>query len=148
MVALVHFPIEINVDVDTGIAVISQRFGDHAEEVACIEVTKDQAVQIAEFLLKSFKVNRSTLVQGDETGFDDFWSAYPNKEKKAMALTVWKKNNCAAQMGQILADIERRRRSRQWIDGYIPHALTYLNQKRYEDGSEELAQVMPWEGAL
>lgn len=148
MVAFIQLPIEINVDRATGIATISQRFGDHAEEVMNIEVTKDQAIQIADFLLREFKVKKTALVQGDETGFDLFWSSYPNKEKKAPALVVWKRNNCAALVDQILADIERRKQSRQWIDGFIPHALTYLNQKRYEDGANTQGEAMPWEGSV
>ena len=148
MVAFIQFPIEINIDRDVGIATILQRYGDHAEEVVTLEVSKDQAIQIADFLLKEFKVKKTALVQGDESGFDQFWSAYPNKEKKAPALVVWKRNNCAAQLDQILSDIDRRKQSRQWIDGFIPHALTYLNQKRYEDGAGTQGDSMPWEGSV
>jgi len=148
MVAFIQFPIEINVDREVGIATVSQRVGDHAEEVVTIEISKDQAIQIADFLLKEFKVKKTALVRGDETGFDQFWSAYPNKEKKAPALVAWKRDNCASMLDQILADVDCRKRSRQWVDGYIPHALTYLNQKRYEDGGDSQGVAMPWEGAL
>lgn len=148
MSAFIQLPIEINVDRGIGIATISQRYGDHADEVVTLEISRDQAVQIADFLLKEFKVRKSTLVEGDETGFQTFWNAYPVKEKKAPALVAWKRNNCATELAKILTDIDRRKESKAWKEGFIPHALTYLNQKRYQDGEGDRKQPEVWENAL
>lgn len=144
---LMHLPLEIDVDVEVGVALIKQRIGDHPEEVIQIEISRDQAISVADFLIKSFKVRKSEVVTGDDTGFDEFWKAYPTKEGKQTALAVWKRDNCSAVLGKIMADIERRMQSKQWKEGYIPHATTYLRQKRYSDDQTVLSSN-PWDNAL
>lgn len=145
--SLIHLPIELNVDKALGVAQIRQRIGDHAEDVVAVEITRDQAVQVAEFLLKEFKIKRSKLVAGDESGFELFWNAYPKKEKKVMALNIWKRNNCTAVVEDILSDVETRKSSRSWIDGFVPNPDTYLSQKRYNDSAGS-QQSRAWDGAL
>lgn len=67
-------------------------------------------------------------------GFETFWTAYPNKKGKQAALKKWTtgKYNPA----DILPSLEKQKKLRDWVkaDGkFVPHARTYLNQKRYED---------------
>lgn len=77
--------------------------------------------------------NPPTLAQKD-AGFELFWNAYPNKKGKQAALKKWTtgKYNPA----DILPTLEKQKKLRDWVkaDGkFVPHARTYLNQKRYED---------------
>lgn len=147
MQTLKHMPIEVEVDGDAGVGLIKQRVGDRYDEVVSIEITRDQAVQVAEFLLKAFRVRKSEQTGGDPTGFDEFWSQYPRKEGKATALAKWKSNKCSAITEQIIAHVNSLKESKQWREGYIPHATTYLGQKRYQDEMVEV-EANPWDGAL
>lgn len=146
MATLVHLPIEIEVDRAAGICIIKQWLGNHIDDLVTVEIGRDQAVQIANHLLSEFKVKSSERVTGNEAGFDQFWSTYPVKEAKQTALALWKQNNCADKLDTILQDVARRKDSKQWLDGFIPHPSTYLRQKRYEDDGEAVAT--PWANAL
>jgi len=148
MAVLMHLPISIEADHAAGLAVIRQRFGDHKDDTITIEISRDQAIQVADFLMKSFKVKKSELVQGSADGFDKFWAAYPSKEAKQTALSIWKRDNCSTVVDHILADVERRKNTKQWIDGYVPHPTTYLRQKRYLDDPAESSESTPWDDAL
>lgn len=136
----------LDVTVRSGVAVIRQRVGDLEEEVVEIQISKDQAVMVAEYLLKSFKVSRAKLDGGDDTGFDVFWAAYPRKESKSEALRVWKTKQLSGHLQTILDHIEVMKDSEQWQKGFIPHARTYLGQRRFEDevsnSSESFADAL------
>lgn len=73
----------------------------------------------------------------DLDGFSEFWTAYPRKEKKQEAAKSYKKLKADKEMqGVILRAVEAFKRTEQWQkDGgqYIPHAVTWLNQRRWED---------------
>ena len=75
-------------------------------------------------------------------GFARFWEAYPNKVGKAAAEKAYVKA-CRAVTGSdppgdaILAGVERAKRSRAWIEGYIPHPTTWLNRGSWEDQPSE-----------
>lgn len=75
------------------------------------------------------------------SAFDAFWSQYPKKDGKQAALDVWRKLNPDDVTQQMIAeDVARRSRGPQWTkDGgqFIPHARTYLHQKRWQDGYAE-----------
>lgn len=69
---------------------------------------------------------------GDEYAADfvTFWANYPNKANKAAAYKAWKKLKPSAALTEtILSDIT----SRDWRHPFIPHAGTYLNNRRWED---------------
>lgn len=70
--------------------------------------------------------------------FDALWEAYPRKDSKAKALQAFSKIAPDEQLyAQILAGVKRAETSEQWCkDGgaFIPHASTWLNQRRWEDG--------------
>ena len=69
--------------------------------------------------------------------FSEFWSKYPRGEGKAEAFKAWQKLKPDAELiGRINTALERQKQSQQWKrDGgrYIPHASTWLNQRRWED---------------
>ena len=131
--SLFHLPIELHCNADE--AIISQRVGDLQEEVVTIRVTKDQAKQIGEFLTKAFNTRKSAPQAGAEH-FETFWSHYPRKETKAKAQDIWRSKNCDAHIARILQHVEDMKVSKQWQEGFIPHASTYLNQRRWEDTVE------------
>ncbi|QTO42172.1 DUF1376 domain-containing protein [Burkholderia latens] len=69
--------------------------------------------------------------------FNRFWSAWPSTERKvakAKCAEKWRKGCLDSAVEQIVAHVEAMKRTRQWRDGYEPAPLTYLNQRRWEDG--------------
>ncbi|WP_392750614.1 HNH endonuclease [Streptomyces sp. LN590] len=69
--------------------------------------------------------------------FDEFWSRYPRKAGKSEAAKSWVKATKAGADPDLLlaalkahADYHQAAKTEQQ---YIPHASTWLNQKRYED---------------
>lgn len=70
-------------------------------------------------------------------GFIRFWDSYPNTPRrvaKAKCLKVWKDKRLEDVADEILAHVRIMRKTRQWLSGYEPAPLTYLNQQRWEDG--------------
>lgn len=147
MQSLIHLPLSVEVDRAAGICTIKQQVGSHVDEVVVIDITRDQAIQVANHLLAAFKVKANERIEGNEEGFDRFWSIYPVKEAKAVCLALWKQNGCTSKLEAILADVDRRKESKQWRDGFIPHPQTYLRQKRYDDSAEDQAP-QPWVNAI
>jgi hypothetical protein len=76
--------------------------------------------------------------------FDTFWKLYPNRGSKGKALKAWnkicdKKPKKRPHTKQISKAIREQQKSDQWqTKKYIPHASTWLNQKRWLDDPEEL----------
>jgi hypothetical protein len=69
-------------------------------------------------------------------GFAEFWLAYPKKVGKGAAESSWKKHRPS--LPAVLLAIGQQAKSEQWAkDGgqFIPNPATWLNQKRWEDGS-------------
>lgn len=69
-----------------------------------------------------------------QSDFDLFWSAYPKRVKRKTSLGIWKRKK--PDVTALLADLERRKSDRRWIEGYIPDPPTYLNQERWNDEIE------------
>ena len=72
--------------------------------------------------------------------FEVFWDAYPRNPRmktrgsKVMAQKAWAKLKPSAEVRSIiLASVAQFAHTQQWRDGYIPHAATFLNQRRWED---------------
>jgi hypothetical protein len=69
--------------------------------------------------------------------FDVFWELYPRKQAKQRALSSWLKLRPNATLaGKITESVKAHIGTDQWQDAggrYIPHAATFLNQKRWED---------------
>ena len=70
--------------------------------------------------------------------FDNFWAAYPRRDGKQSARVEWDRLQPTDDIQRaIAADLEQRRMSPQWVKDagqFIPHARTYLHQRRWEDG--------------
>lgn len=69
--------------------------------------------------------------------FDRFWAAYPKHVGKDKALKTFAKINPTEELFEnILENLERQKKYYAWGRQnwkYIPHAATWLNQKRWED---------------
>ncbi len=77
--------------------------------------------------------------QATKSRFDDFWAVWPpskRKVAKSACEAKWKRQALDPLADKIIASVTRLRASEQWLSGFDPAPLTYLNQKRWEDDSE------------
>ena len=70
--------------------------------------------------------------------FEKFWSAYPRKTAKFPAFKAWEKQGIEGDAflpKQIIGDVEKRTRLKFWPKDRtkIPHAATWINQRRWDD---------------
>jgi hypothetical protein len=71
--------------------------------------------------------------------FNDFWALYPNKVAKDVARKAWVQMDGDQYWPAIQKNIQWRLRTNEWnpLDfdrrRFIPHASTYLNQRRWLD---------------
>ena len=73
------------------------------------------------------------LQSSGNVGFDVFWSCYPKKVKKILALKAWQKLK-GFNLSDVLAGIERWKQSAQWQDlQYAPDPERFLKYRRWED---------------
>lgn len=78
--------------------------------------------------------------------FDEFWNAYPGPRKvaKAKCMQVWLERGFTAVADQVLLHVEAMKVTPQWREAggkFVPAPLTYLNQRRFEDGLPESAAL-------
>lgn len=71
--------------------------------------------------------------------FAEFWESYPGPRRisKSKCLKFWGSNHLDPLADQILSHVTAMRNTEQWRkDGnkFAPSTLTYLNQRRWEDG--------------
>lgn len=136
MRSLTHNPVSITHSEDE--YVISQSVGETADDVVSIKITEDQALQIARFL----SARRDTEGVDEPAlanGWVEFWSEYPRKDGKARAFELWKRQRLHAQQDSVMTHLRAIKATEQWTrDGgkFVPHAATYLSQKRYLDEVE------------
>jgi len=142
---LTHYPISITHSGDE--FVISQSIGETADDVITIRLSEDQASQISKFLAgkdKSDHVEGEPLELAD--GFVEFWAEYPRKDSKARAFDLWKRQRLHAQRETVMTHLRTIKVTDQWTrEGgkFVPHAATYLSQKRYLD-EIETEDVSAW----
>ncbi len=73
--------------------------------------------------------------------FNRFWSAYPRKVGKKAALKAFTKiNPNGATVDWFVDVLARHGRTREWREGFIPHASTWLNGERWADEIEPVAR--------
>lgn len=71
--------------------------------------------------------------------FEEFWTAWPKgerKQDKVKCADKWRRGDFDSIAEQIFADIEVKRGTEKWQDGFIEAPLVYLNGRRWEDGVE------------
>lgn len=72
--------------------------------------------------------------------FNEFWSSWPTSKRKVAKSTCetkWLKLKLDNVADQILSHVNSIKGSEQWTSGYEPAPLTYINQRRWEDGVAE-----------
>ena len=75
--------------------------------------------------------------QATTSRFDEFWSTWPTSKRKVAKSTCetkWLKLRLDTVADQILANVNALKGSEQWTTGFEPAPLTYINQRRWEDG--------------
>jgi uncharacterized protein YdaU (DUF1376 family) len=78
--------------------------------------------------IKSYRA-KTALIDPD---FEKFWQAYPRKVGKKPAYLAWKRSG--APLEQLLSAVKAWQATEQWQEvQFIPHAATFLNQRRWED---------------
>ena len=84
--------------------------------------------------------------------FEEFWKAYPKKVNKKNALREFKKKkDIEALMPTILADLEYKKRSKQWNEDngqYIPYPERYIKNERWNDVNEVAEKQIAIEDAV
>lgn len=86
------------------------------------------------------KNNISSQTTTTVSRFNEFWSAWPTSKRKvakATCETKWLKLKLDNVADQIIAHVNSIKGSEQWTTGYEPAPLTYINQRRWEDGVAE-----------
>lgn len=69
-------------------------------------------------------------------GFAEFWAAWPagpRKVAKQQALNKWATFGCANNHEHIRAHVEWLKTQNDWLCGFVPQPVTYLNQQRWLD---------------
>ena len=72
-----------------------------------------------------------------DADFDKFWEVWPSSQRKVAkqkCLAVWKQKKLSQKTDQIIAHVKFLKNTEQWLKGFDPAPLTYLNQGRYDDG--------------
>ena len=122
--------------------IINQCIGDTADDVITVRISEDQAIQISKFMLAAKAKPDSDQPEPLELadGFFEFWAEYPRKDGKARAFELWKRHHLHAQRETVMKHLCAVKQTDQWAkDGgkFVPHAATYLSQKRYLDEVEQ-----------
>jgi uncharacterized protein YdaU (DUF1376 family) len=83
-------------------------------------------------------------ISSQATRFGDFWSAWPTSKRKVgkgACEAKWSRLGLDPLADRIIASVTRLKASEQWLSGFEPAPLTYINQKRWEDeaGTESVS---------
>lgn len=73
-------------------------------------------------------------------GFQAFWKAWPKSPRrvgKAACLKKWVGLGLETNASEIIAAVEALKNTKQWRGGFEPAPLTFINQRRWEDGPVE-----------
>lgn len=124
------------------------KHGQSAESALGIGVPKVQKAHSAKtHSAESAPVSNKDLDSNKENSnkdsatalFEDFWKEYPRKTAKHLALKKWLSIRPSVELTQtIIASVQSHKKTRQWQESsrFIPHAATFLNQRRWEDEVE------------
>ena len=88
------------------------------------------------------------MIYHSKMNFDDFWKLYPRKVAKVVAVRSWKRLT-KKEVNKIEEVLPKQLKAwdKKEIQ-FIPHAGTWLNQKRFDDEIEEEKQVMSVEDRI
>jgi uncharacterized protein YdaU (DUF1376 family) len=83
--------------------------------------------------------NKKKKENKDICRFDDFWDQWPTSKRKvarAACEAKWGRMKLDHIADRIIASVALLKGSEQWLAGYEPAPMTYLNQRRWEDDSD------------
>ena len=81
--------------------------------------------------------------------FEEFWDFYPQKTGKGEAYKSWKKIKPDARLrGLITVAVGKYKLSKKVKEGFIKNPATWLNQRCWEDESQEEVAVSPFAGDI
>jgi hypothetical protein len=69
-------------------------------------------------------------------GFDRWWAVYPKKVAKPKAEAAWRKvmhGKGSPSVEELVAAVNAHRKTREWLEGYVPNPATWLNGCRWTD---------------
>lgn len=92
------------------------------------------------------EVNNKVVSDHVPEKFGAFWDLWPSscrKVDKAKCVKKWKAEKLNLFAEQILSHVAQMKRSKQWLEGYEPSPLTYLNGRRWEDGEPSGSSCLP-----
>ena len=78
------------------------------------------------------------LSPNPQGGFEDFWECWPKNERKqdkAKCEAKWIREELGRVKAEILADVEAKKLTKKWREGFVEAPMVYLNNRRWEDGS-------------
>ena len=84
--------------------------------------------------------NKNINTLSAATRFDEFWATWPASKRKvgkAAVLAKWEKHNLDEVADTIIANVTSLKGSEQWLGGFEPAPMTYINQRRWEDDEFE-----------
>lgn len=82
---------------------------------------------------------RHSLASNDavSVGFSEFWTSYPKKASKPAAEKAYRKLNPSTELqARMLAAVALQAKTHDWTKDkgqYVPHAATWINNRRWED---------------
>ena len=77
--------------------------------------------------------------------FDEFWETWPKSPRKVGKAAVkakWDSKKLEAIADQIIDHVNSMKSSEQWIKGFEPAPMTYINQNRWEDGNGAFEPIL------
>lgn len=99
----------------------------------CLTDVSQMSAEVSIGKVRVGKVSKE-LIYDDHPEFIEFWNAYPNKSSKHKSLQSWVENK--PPIKDILNALTWQKELQGWQDksgAFIPMAVTYLNQKRWQD---------------
>ena len=90
---------------------------------------------------KKGKENKVKEIENINIQFETFWRLYPRKLKKQKAKEWFEKHKPSSELfSEMITALKKFMDSKEWKANngqFIPHPTTWLNQKRWEDLSNE-----------
>lgn len=94
------------------------------------------------FGTQNLKENLTKNLKNNSDFFDSFWQEYPNKTAKQAAIKAWSKLKLNDTLFNTIIDALKKQKP-HFKTGFIPHASTWLNGKRWEDEVQETTNQQP-----
>lgn len=91
------------------------------------------------------------IVRTSSARFHEFWLCWPKSPRKVDKIKCekkWRALNLDAIAEQIISHVQSIKNTKQWLDGFEPAPMTYLNGGRWADeiftGEDKSTNTKPW----